>query len=145
MTTCKVSHRSFTSHRGSKKLLVQRLHNAYHDSEWPKLDRFHCAVDHFDVMARGNLTTALRGEKVARGYAAALVAGVRLAALRGRRARCGSTASTASGVGSLSCCWMQNNALGDMATLLDRIESLTTSAQVDANLARLDRSLNEVL
>ena len=40
---------------------------------------------------------------------------------------------------------MQNNALGDMATLLDRIESLTTSAQVDANLARLDRSLNEVL
>ena len=32
---------------------------AYRTFEWPKLDRFNWALDHFDVMARGNDRTAL--------------------------------------------------------------------------------------
>jgi acetyl-CoA synthetase len=31
-----------------------------HDFQWPRPERFHWAVDWFDVIARGNTRTALR-------------------------------------------------------------------------------------
>lgn len=46
---------------------------AYRDFVWPKLDRFNWAIDHFDVMARGNVAAALHivgddGSEVLRSF-----------------------------------------------------------------------------
>ena len=56
-------------------LLTHRLDHerAYRDFRWPVLDRFNWALDHFDVMARGNGATALHivgedGSEVKRSF-----------------------------------------------------------------------------
>ncbi len=57
-------------------LLAHRLdyERAYRDFQWPVLDRFNWALDHFDPMARGNDATALHivgddGSEVKRSFA----------------------------------------------------------------------------